>query len=250
MSLEKNLISLGLTPKEALVYLSSLELGPSPVAEIAKHAKVNRATTYVMIESLTKRGLISSMEKGKKRYFAAESPEHLQNIFHLERMGIEEREHDLHALLPELRALTAGKEKPRVRFYEGLEGLESMREDLFKIKDLDILSIFSLDDTKEILHPEHTEPFRKKLLERQIKNRYIYTSTEAPTDIPSAWEGRMVSKDKFPFHGEITIYGDRVAMLSYRGKLIGVIIESHGLAETMRSVFELAWEAALKYAKK
>ncbi len=250
MSLDKNLTSLGLSQKEALVYLSSLELGPAPVQEIAKRARVNRATTYVMIEALTKHGLISSFEKGKKRYFVAEGPEHLQKIFHTQRREIDEREHELHSILPELRALSAGAEKPRVRFYEGLEGLEAMRNDLLKIKELDILSVFSLDDTKQLLHTEHTEPFRKKLLERKAKNRFIFTSSEPPSGIPSAWEGRRVPKDRFPFSGEITIYGNCVAMLSFRGKLLGVIVESQGLAETMRAIFELAWETAGKYAKK
>ncbi len=250
MSLDKNLVALGLSPKEANVYLTALEIGPTTAQILAKGAMVNRPTTYVMIESLTKRGLMSSFEKGKKRYFIAESPERLQNIFHLQRKAIDEREHELHSILPELRALSSGKEKPRVRFYEGLEGLEAMREDLLKFKDLDILSVFALEDTREILHKEHTEPFRKKLLERQAKNKYIYTSAEAPSDIPPAWEGRRVPSDIFPFHGEITIYGDRVAMLSYKGKLIGVIIENHGLAETMRSIFNLAWIGAEKFSKK
>src|SRR3989338_8570172 len=114
MSLDKNLISLGLSQKEASVYIASLELGPATAQNIAKKAAVNRPTTYVMIESLTKRGLMSSFEKGKKRFFSAESPERLQNIFHVQRREIEEREHELHSILPELRALSSGAEKPRV----------------------------------------------------------------------------------------------------------------------------------------
>lgn len=250
MSLEKNLIALGLSQKESLVYLAALELGPAPAQNIARKAGVNRPTTYVMIESLTKRGIMSSFEKGKKRFFTAESPETLQNIFHAQRREIDEREHSLHAVLPELRALASGAEKPRVKFYEGLEGLEAMRTDLLRLKELDILSVFSLDDAEQILHQEHTEPFRKKLLDRQAKNRYIFTSSEPPKNIPAAWDGRRVPKDLFPLHGEITIYGDRVAMLSYKGKLIGVIIENQGLAETMRSMFELAWNGAEKFSKK
>lgn len=250
MGLDKNLITLGLSQKEASVYLASLELGPTTAQNIAKKAGVNRPTTYVMIESLTKRGLMSSFEKGKKRFFTAESPERLQNIFHLQRKAVDEREHGLRAILPELRALSSGTEKPRVRFYEGLEGLEAMRTDLLHLKELDLLSIFSLDDAQQILHQEHTEPFRKKLLDRKAKTRYIFTSSEPPKNLPEAWDGRRVPKDIFPLHGEITIYGDCVAMLSFKGKLIGVIIENHGLAETMRSVFELAWKAAHQYSKK
>ena len=50
--LKKELEHLGLSDKEAKVYLAALEMGPSPVQDISHKAHVNRATTYVMIESL------------------------------------------------------------------------------------------------------------------------------------------------------------------------------------------------------
>lgn len=247
MELDKKLIELGLSEKEARVYLAALSLGPGAVQKIARAAQVNRPTTYVMIESLTKRGLMSSFEKEKKRFFTAEPPERLRTLFHSERRAIEEREHKLDDLMPELRALSGGTELPKVRFYEGAEGLEAIHEDLLKIKDIDVVSIFSADDAQKVLHSEHIEPFRKKLLERKAKEKFIYTSSVPPSDIPKEWEGRRVPKDKFPFSGEVSTYGDRVALLSYRGKLVGVLIESKELAQTVRAIFELAWEAAGKY---
>lgn len=249
MSLDKKLKEIGLSEKEARVYLSALQMGPAAVQQIAKHAGVNRPTTYVMIESLTKRGLMSSFEKGKKRYFNAEPPERLRALFHSERRAIDDKEHRLDDLLPELRALAGVTELPKVRFYEGAEGLEAIHEDLLRVKDIDVVSIFSNDDAQKVLHPEHVEPFRKKLLERKAKERFIYTSSIPPTDIPKEWEGRRVPREKFPFSGEVSTYGDRVALLSYRGKLVGVLIESKELAQTVRAIFELAWEAAANYNK-
>ncbi|MCF7835696.1 MAG: helix-turn-helix domain-containing protein [Candidatus Marinimicrobia bacterium] len=71
---------LGLSEKEAKVYLASLELGEATVQEIAKQAGVNRPTTYVQIEKLTKMGLMSSVEKEGKKYFNAEEPNQLLKI--------------------------------------------------------------------------------------------------------------------------------------------------------------------------
>ena len=67
--LKNNLIELGLSEKEASVYLASLELGASSVQKISQQAKINRATTYVIIESLSKKGLMSTMEKAGKIFF-------------------------------------------------------------------------------------------------------------------------------------------------------------------------------------
>ena len=62
----QELTNLGLKDKEASVYLSCLELGPSPVQPIARKAKVVRATTYVILESLMNMGLVTKFKEGKK----------------------------------------------------------------------------------------------------------------------------------------------------------------------------------------
>ncbi|HEX9113717.1 MAG TPA: helix-turn-helix domain-containing protein, partial [Nitrospirota bacterium] len=55
--------SLGFTDSESKIYLISLEMGPSSVQDIAKKADVSRVTTYAVIESLAKHGLMSTLEK-------------------------------------------------------------------------------------------------------------------------------------------------------------------------------------------
>jgi len=75
----KELQDLGLSEKEARVYLAALELGQTTADKLAKHAKVNRSTTYVQLESLMKVGLMSTHEERKKTVFAPESPELLED---------------------------------------------------------------------------------------------------------------------------------------------------------------------------
>ena len=45
MTLDKELQKIGLSEKEAKVYLAALELGQASVQNIARKAEVNRATT-------------------------------------------------------------------------------------------------------------------------------------------------------------------------------------------------------------
>ncbi len=63
--IEKYLLSIGFSVKEIKVYLSSLELGESSVLDISKNSRINRTTIYPIIDSLTKKGLISLIQKGK-----------------------------------------------------------------------------------------------------------------------------------------------------------------------------------------
>lgn len=48
---------IGLSENEAKVYLAMLELGPSPMLEIAAKAGINRPTAYAQLEALKKGGL-------------------------------------------------------------------------------------------------------------------------------------------------------------------------------------------------
>lgn len=68
------LIKLGLSEKEAKVYLAALELAQDSAQNIAKKAGVNRPTTYVILEKLMKLGLANTLEENKKTLFVAESP--------------------------------------------------------------------------------------------------------------------------------------------------------------------------------
>src|SRR4051812_25054594 len=71
---------LGLSQKEARVYLANLMLGPATVQKIADQSGIKRVTTYVILESLNNLGLVSQSTKGKKTYFVAEEPSHLRRL--------------------------------------------------------------------------------------------------------------------------------------------------------------------------
>jgi len=129
--------NLGLSEKEAKVYLAALELGSSSVQKIGRKAGVNRATTYVMIESLIKRGLVSSFEQGKKRFFAATHPSQLVRLIRQKELDIQELKENLEKdLLPQLLSIhNIAGDKPKVRFFEGKAGLQAMADELKRTKE-------------------------------------------------------------------------------------------------------------------
>jgi len=250
-ALASDLEKLGFSEKEALVYLSSLELGPSPVQKISQKSGVNRATTYVMIESLMQHGLMSSFQKGKKMQYTAEKPERLHRIVHKEKDIVKEKEETIKRILPDLEAvLSASGERPKVSYYEGEEGLEAMRETIFASRAKEMEDMVSLDDIWHLLPEGHWKRHNEKLEQKKIKGRVIYTSESSynpPENLKHLWSYKKLPKNKFPMHGELTVYGDRVAMIALKGKLIGVIVESKDMAVMVRTLFELAWKQADNY---
>lgn len=251
--LPKDLINLGLKAKEAKIYLSALELGYASVLEIAKKAEINRPTAYVVLEALMKKGLISTFEKGKKRYFTAESPEKLKDIIKYEYIELKQKEEDVKGLIPELNIMyNLGGEKPKVRFFEGKEGLRTIREDIIKSKVTSLDQIVPLDEVYRVLPPSSTD--HRKEMARKLKNvpeRIIYTSKKG--SFLGKKEGnkdrKYVPLKKFPFSAEINIYGNKLAIATYKGKIIGVIIESKEIASTMKQIFELSWLGTKKFNK-
>lgn len=248
---EAELKNLGLSDKEVKVYLASLELGPETILKISRAAGVNRPTTYVQVESLIKKGLMSSFAKGKKRYFSAEPPERLLSLVETVKKDFEEKEKSLEKILPELKnVFNVSGERPRVRFYEGKEGIRAIQEDILKSK-FKSWEVFSASDPGYKLFPPHPKDHREKMKEkhRGVPLRIIYTSERGPF-LPKK-EGSILTHfippEKFPFLNEITIYGEKVAIVSYEKRIMGLIIESKAVADTLRAIFDLSWEGAEKY---
>lgn len=101
------LTALGFTEKESLVYVAALALGPSPVQRIAERAGVKRATTYVMIERLASRGLVSTEKRGKKKLFSAAPPEAILSHVDRQKEEVEARRRVCLEVLPELERFCA-----------------------------------------------------------------------------------------------------------------------------------------------
>lgn len=241
----ENLQQLGLSDKEAKTYLASLGLGPTSVQEIAKGAQLKRPTVYFAIESLIKKGLMSSFEKGKKRFFSAESPERLISLIAVQRRRAQVLEEDLQRVLPELNNLfNLTGERPKVRFFEGKEGIKAIQEDILKSKYNSIEEFVPLDEAYKTFPPgprDHRQKLAQKT--KNIPRRIIYTSKKGafrPSKERNV-ERRFISPQQFPLSAELTIYGGKIAIVTYKGKLIGTVIESQEIANSLRAIFNLVW---------
>lgn len=253
--LETELQKIGLSEKEAKVYLSALELGPSPVQKIASKAKVNRATTYVILEGLMKKGIITTFDQGKKRLFVAEGPHALKNVIHQQQEELDKKEHLLEGLFNEIMSIhNVLPNKPVVRFYEGKEGLKTMlAQELLSVEDKQAHLVYSPHAVAEVFSLEEMQEQQEKRIKRGIKAKSIRSGrpeddTERQPHLKSQYnEIRRVPEGKFEFPTDIEIWDDKVMMASLKGSLSGVIIQSKTVADTMRALFQLAFEGAQKY---
>jgi predicted transcriptional regulator len=248
---------LGLSNKEARVYVACLSLGPSAVQRIADQAGIKRVTAYVILESLVGLGLVSQTVKGKKTYFNAEDPINLERLVDKREQELREQRHNFSQILPELQGLKlVPKDSPSVKFYDSADGVRTILNTfLLQAKRPGIERVYGISNLDLVLEyfPEFragmANPMRSKA---GIHSQFLYTSKEGPimkeTDQVRNRESRWLPQDKFPMTGDFTIVGDNILMISLGApNPIGISVTSHELAEGLRALFAVGWEAAAQY---
>lgn len=248
--LEKDIVKLGLSDKEARVYLASLELGPSTVQAVAQKAGVNRATTYVVIDSLMEMGLMSTYEKIKKTFFTAEAPERLLEYLNDQERGIKKKIDLLKKTMPELQSISNNiSNKPKVKYFEGIESLRSVQDEyISSLSPKDTIYTFLPFDNYEgsyLKDQGHLAGEERKA--KKIKMAIIYTSKKGRQYEYEERSKKLLKNclyipyDKYPFEGGIDIYSNKIFMVNYKGRTGGVVIENKTLADTLAVFFKLLW---------
>lgn len=244
---EKELQNAGLSEKEAKIYLAALELGPDTAQNIAKKAGINRATTYVQIEDLKERGLMSELEQGKKTLYVAEQPERLLSLLNTFEKELDFKKAEIERVLPSLVSLFASAgERPKVRFFEGVEGTKALREELLKVKNKKVETIINLDKLFTTF-PESEELYPQERIEKGVESFIIYYRKDGPlenaTDPRKLRVAKYIPHDRLPVDADISIFDNKVAFATYKEKPISIIVESKEIADTMRAIFYYLWES-------
>lgn len=250
----KELTSLGLSDEEAQVYYALLQLGASYVSAVARKAGVHRVVCYKVLDELARKGLVSSFLKNGMKHFSVESPV----ILVRKQQELLQRAEQL---LPELLSVTnALAYKPKIQYYEGAEGVKNIFEDTLTATG-EMLGYTNLAEIPQVVPEEFLRDYARRKIAAGIRTRMLsphtpqalkYLQAYYPQGFdPNLVEILFVNPREFPFEYEITIYGNKVAILSLnRDELVGLIIESPVYAKTQRAIFQLAWLGATSFVAK
>lgn len=235
------LIAIGFEEKEARIYLSLLELGSASILAIAKASGVNRASIYYIIDKMKQKGIVSHVEKTGGDVYMPISPEILlaQGKKHLR---------DFEAIVPELHGMiNRTGQRPRVRFYEGLEAVKKLYEDTLNARG-EILNYANSQGVRDYW-PEYDIEYVAQRVAAGLHLRGIAPDDETgrrvhADDRKCLRQIRLIDRKKLNFTNEINIYNNKISMISFGQQIFGVIIESQAMADTQRSIFEMAWQFA------
>lgn len=254
MNIDKVLTDFGFSDKEIPVYLSLLELEVATASQIADRSDINRSTVYVVLESLQKRGLVSTQkeEESITKYTPA-PPERLLQMAEEETKKYKNLIGQLHSVLPEIKSKYPGnKQRPRVRLYEGKEGLISAYEDTLTSSE-EILAFASIENMHKAI-PGYFPDYYIRRANKGISIRSIHPDTEEAREREKSNKkelriSALVPANRYSFSPEINVYDNKIVFMSFVEKF-SLIIESKEMTEAFKKVFELAWGEAKRLDKK
>jgi HTH-type transcriptional regulator, sugar sensing transcriptional regulator len=244
--LQKALIALDFTEKEANVYLALLELGKGSVSQIARKASLNRTHGYNILDLLVSKGLANISGKEPKQEYSAESPDKIGDMLKVQIKKNEDFLKQANSLIPLLKSVHNVKGRPKIRFYEGKEGIQQVYEDTLTSKG-EILAFAHVEDVHETL-PDYFPKYYFRRAQKGISIRAIFPATVEAKNLArdnkvQKRETALVPADKYSFSPEINIYNNKIMIASWKENL-GITIESQEIAEAMKKIFELAWAEA------
>lgn len=226
----------GIEQKELETYKHLLTLKRATVLQLTGVSGEKRSNLYRYLESLIKKGLVSEIYEGNKHYYLAESPKTLQSF-------ISQQEKKIRKLLPELESIEEqALERPKIRFFEGLGGIQRLYDKLLEEKQ-EILA-FAWPE-KLLSKVEFHEDFVKKRVKNKIPVRLILPDTKiARRRKVRKGELREVrfTKNLKPFDATFMISGNKIVMFSLKRWITGVLIENKEIAEGLRAFFEAFWK--------
>jgi sugar-specific transcriptional regulator TrmB len=238
VSLENALQQIGVSGRRAKFYLAALELGEAPVRAVARKAGLRRTTAYDVLTRLTEEKLVTTVQKRGKVYVAAEDPRHLLRLF-------DERQRALSMILPELHSLyNRSGIKPKIRYYEGTDGLSTVLANTLDCQSKQLSAILSMADLRDA--PGHQEEYIAERVKRGIHLRVIRSlARELGDDLWPTSKSELRALRYAPsgivFTMTTWIYDDKVSLISSSRENFGMIIESVEFSQTMLNLFSVLW---------
>jgi sugar-specific transcriptional regulator TrmB len=249
---ENILENLGLSPNEAKIYESLLDIGRASVSAISKKSNIHRRNVYDAINRLLEKGLIFQIfQKGENNYEAV-NPDKLSEI-------LQEKQDQLADILPGLRNAYKKQPSEEMAFiYKGVEGYKNYMRDLVRVgKPVYFLGAKALWFTP-LVSVSFLNNFKKEM-ERKKVNYFTIFDHRVNDKMPEAiakvgGEYRILPKE-YSTPGVCDIFGDYVVTFNsvdvgnFSKDVTIFVMKNKELAENFRVWFKFIWDNLKKDEK-
>lgn len=233
------LTSLGLTDKEAKMYIALYKLGKATAYQIAKEAGVKRPTVYALMDELRKKGLALVVPHEKNQVFIAKNPHEFISEY---QMQFNKNAHDILGSLP---TLTKPAEETGVIVFKGSGTLaQGLSYGLHRTKEKQIYAFYASVGKHAKVNPAYTE-HAMQIHQLGLKLKCIIPSDSADEvfrkdDKKYGFEIKKINHTLFSPNISVEICGDVVKIIFHKKKEV-MTIEEKELADFYKQIFMVMW---------
>ena len=162
--------NIGLSKREAKVYLALIELGSTTVGDVVKRTEIPSSKIYEVLDRLIEKGFASYVIIKNQKHFQPSDPETITRY-------LDEKKQQFERIIPVLKEKQRyAKEKQEVELYEGKEAVfKVLRNLVSKAKEED--EYFSFSMGKEHANAEFSlflENLGHRRLEKKLVTRITF----------------------------------------------------------------------------
>ncbi|MBM3232954.1 TrmB family transcriptional regulator [Candidatus Pacearchaeota archaeon] len=243
--MQEELIRLGLSKNEAIIYLFLLKNPNITTGLIIKETGISNSRVYESLNSLILKGLVNYTVQKEGKYFNASPPEKF-----LEKE--EERIKQIEILVPELKKIKEEKKfRTNTAIYEGFEGFKTafqkIIDDCPKEDTIYILGFSEQQYAKESLRTFLTNMNLRSQQKRQRLKILLDSSTKEilgkDREKEKNTEVRYMPKG-YINPSAIDIFQDCVYIFLWEEKPFVFMIKNERIAESFKQYFNFLWKLA------
>lgn len=247
----KILESTGLTHAQAIVYLTTLELGQSKVGTIIERTGLQSSVVHNCINQLIDKGLVNFLMIGKIKQYNVADPSMFTAYLEEQKKQLTLRQKEINEILPTLKAISEdSKQKTEVEVYKGKKGLKTaFLEEYNKLPKGSTLKFIALPE--QYHHDKEVQDFFNTVNTHLFKKKCKIQGL-GPSRIQNLWKNAYKNKgysfkyidEDFPF--DINIFKDTILVSLWGDEPIVIRIKDKRFREHSLKYFEQKWKQAKK----
>ncbi len=238
----------GLTESQAKGYLALIEHGALTPAQLAETTGETRTNAYAVADKLVELGLASKTD-GRGVTYSPAHPSALEILAEKRRKILVRNEQEVkQGISPLIDLFYATTAQPGTRTLQGVEGIKEVYDDTLKAKQ-DIYLVRTTADVPD-LGLEYLDSYRQRRADAGIDTYALTPDSpiarqhrDSGADERLRFHRTMIAQDTYTAPVEINVYGNKVALLAYGKTQMATIITSPPVAEAMRQLLGLLFQA-------
>ena len=232
---------IGLTNAEIKVYLALLELGESTAGPIIEKSKLQSSVVHMTLIKLADKGFLSVVKEGQRNHYSASNPKHIVEFINEKRERFEE-------ILPQLLLKQQlSKEHSGLKMFQGTKGVKEL---LYELLDAGGHEHHTMGSTikSAMLGDAWWISYHKKRWEKSIRAKLLFKESLRnwkPSSVYKLTELKYLKAGFEPLT-ETIIRNDKIGIIIWTDKPMGILIHDKEATESYDKYFQLLWNQAKK----